>query len=276
MATGPITDTGEHRAVRADPLPSALERLLDTTPREAPPHRAPRRVLAPWRAPSCPLRRGLGDLWRGLGVRLSPWFPHDRVRGAAFDTQHGSLQPRPSRDVFPLAGGKHPTSSRGLLARGRHEHVVTGHPHHLVVIPPRVTPHHPWPPAPPETGRATSWYRPVTATWASPARHAPPRDASGHRSQRVCEPTEVAPGGRRATWAHTRYNGATIRHGRRLLVESGVGESRVSLVSPFDSSPCLPGAQPSYLMAIFGEGIVDVTVLEKNLTPATLPEGCSN
>jgi hypothetical protein len=69
------------------------------------------------------------------------------------------------------------------------------------VIPPRVTPHQPWPPAPPETGRATSWYRPVTATWASPARHAPPRDASGHRSQRVCEPTEVAPGGRLATWA---------------------------------------------------------------------------
>ena len=89
MAKGTIKDKVYHLDVSADQLPSALDRLLDTTQLGAPHHRAPRLVCAPWRAPAFPLGRWLGDLWRGLGVRLSQLFQHDRVRGAAFDTQQG-------------------------------------------------------------------------------------------------------------------------------------------------------------------------------------------
>src|SRR6266704_747972 len=111
----------------------------------------------------------------------------------------------------------------GLLARFRHDHVVTGHHDHIVLIQQMVTNHHPLQHAPIETRLAKSLYRPVPTTWASPARNAPHRHASGHRHHRCRSPTELAQCGRIETLAYTSENGDNIRHGRWLLVYVELG-----------------------------------------------------
>jgi len=89
MAQGSIKDNVHHLHVSANQLEQALDGLLNETPIGAQHHVSPLLIFAAGRAPPFPLGLGLGHRLRGLDVRLSQWFHHDRLRGATFHTQQG-------------------------------------------------------------------------------------------------------------------------------------------------------------------------------------------
>ena len=153
---------------------------------------APMLIFAPFRSAPFPLGLFLGPRLRGVGGRFLQLFHHDRVVGATFDTDEGDTQKIQSRDDFPIQGGKKPVSSIRLLARFRHHHVITAYQDHIIGLSQMVPNQYPLQRSPTYAGGEQTLDRPVTAPFASPARHAPHRHASGHREHRFSHPAEVA------------------------------------------------------------------------------------
>src|SRR6266581_187393 len=108
MAKGTIKDKVHDLQVRADQLQYTRDRLLNETQIGAQLDVSPMLIFAPFRAASFPRGGFWGGLLRGVGVLLLQWFHHDRVGGAAFDTNERDTQKTQSRDDFPIQGGKKP------------------------------------------------------------------------------------------------------------------------------------------------------------------------
>lgn len=179
-ATGPSHDQGVSLAGPAAHLQEPTEALVDDTALGAQRHRAPMRMVTPWRAPPLPL----GLVWASLGRRVAVcwamWFPPHRGGRATWHAQQGYTQTTQPWPCLPRERRNKPIQSLRRLARWRHDPLSACHQDHRVVIAELVAHPRPWPCAPAQTGREKTVDRPITPPVASPTRPSPPRHAACH------------------------------------------------------------------------------------------------
>ncbi len=217
MAKRPIIDQGHHLEGIANQVQEGLDGLLDATERRRQHHVSSLPMLTASRAAPFPMGGVLAPCSRRFCVRLVPLFHEHRIRGAACDAHQGHTPQTEPGDPCPREGGKKPLQSMCRLARCRHDHFVTAHHDHIVVISQRVSDQQPLSLAPVQTGREETLERPRAAPLTGPARHAPHRHTARHRQHRFGHPTEVADRGTIKTLASTGEKDHTIPHGRLLL-----------------------------------------------------------